>query len=765
MKLFRSLLLLLLLAGAAAGAWSCSMAMNGQSAAETPEPSRRQVQRRAMRASVWRFVYCLEDEKKGAALIKLLHEVANTQPFEKRIEVISCQDLSTDTLGTGPVTIFGNRLPTATSGLPFARMGDDWQFDERLNLANDDVMFLPYFRNPWSKEATVTGFYLSDNPDKLVEVFRREYAGEWDRMFWPNWAYELYQANGDRVYGNFADTSWAFDPSEEVALQSPDVPVYDLKGLKIYAYDGAVGNQELANSVSGVNSVKRLLDSLTGVTTDWYPEVRLYPTLERVGLRRGSMNPVQYDAGEQVLHLVPSFVNEEEILVSFVTWQPFLEHFAGGEFPGHNLAFLTAILQEKSVSTPQDAFSRAIDDALRVWESGLLKGTTDLDRERPSDFINESVARVRAMAVGAENPKEIISIITDFRQKEVSAKAFDTYHTEGYYPPKISDRTMPTNKLGGMTFAHEGYRVHNGYGGEKIKPSLDSLSELNVNALAIVPYTSMRDPNKPTSLSISSSAGGENDWATICSAREAQKRGWFVLLKPQIWVGGGHWPGDVDFATEEEWDTFFDNYTYWIMHYALLAEQEKIGGLCLGTELVKTTLKHPERWREVIRKVRKVYGGQLTYAANWGEEFEGFTFWDDLDAIGLNSYYPISESDAPIDEELLAGARRWMKLAAEVSQKTDRPLWLTEVGYRSVTNAWKNPHAESGDRPADAEAQARCYRAMLTAAGETPELSGMFLWKWPSYLGRRSGRHQEKEFCIGGKPAAQELGAFYGGWE
>ncbi len=717
-----------------------------------------------MRASVWRFVYCLDDETKGEALIKLLHEVANTQPFEKRIEVLSCHDLNADTLGTGPITIFGDRLPAATSGLPFTRTGDGWQFDQRLNLGYDDVMFLPYYRNPWSKETTVTGFFLSDNPDKLVETFRREFDGEWNRMFRPNWAYELHRANGDRVYGNFADTSWAFDATEEVTLESPDVPIYDQGGLKIFAYDGAVRNEELAYSVAGVAGVRQLFDSLTGVTTDWYPEVRLYPTLERIGLRKGNMNPVQYDAADEVLHIVPCFLDEAEILASFTTWQPFLEHYIGGEFPGHNLKYLTAILQAHSISESKDPFDRAMDNALRVWESGLLKGTSDLDRERPSDFINESVARVWARGVDANNPAKVNSIITNLRKAEVPDREFGVYNVADYDPPKISHREIPAVNLGGMTFAHEGYRVHNGYGGEKIKPSLDSLGELNVNALAIVPYTFMRDPKKPTSLFIPSDAGGENDWATICSAREAQKRGWFVLLKPQIWIGGGHWPGDVDFATDEEWDTFFDSYTYWIMHYALLAEQEKIGGLCLGTELVKTTLKHPDRWREIIRKVRKVYGGQLTYAANWGEEFEGFTFWEDLDAIGLNSYYPISESDTPTDEELLTGARRWMKLAAEVSRKTDRPLWLTEVGYRSVTNAWKNPHADGGDRAEDAETQARCYRAMLTAGGETPELKGMFLWKWPSYLGREGGRHQGKEFCIGGKPAARELAQFYGDW-
>jgi len=323
---------------------------------------------------------------------------------------------------------------------------------------------------------------------------------------------------------------------------------------------------------------------------------------------------------------------------------------------------------------------------------------------------------------------------------------------------------MINGNLAGMTFAHQGYRIHNGYGGEKIKPSLDSLEVLSVNSLAVVPYTFMRNPAKPTKLSIPKGAGGENDWATICSLREAAKRGWFTLLKPQIWIGGGHWPGDVAFTSAEDWDTFFRNYEFWIMHYALIAEQEGVDALCLGTELVRTTVDHPDRWREIIAKVRAVYGGQLTYAANWGEEFENFAFWEDLDAIGLNSYYPISDKDDPSDEELLNGARSWFRMAAEVSEKTNRPLWLTEVGYRSVEGAWKNPHAESDGRSPSNETQARCYQAMLTAAGETPELKGMYLWKWPSYLGIEGHRYPGTAFTPGGKPAASVLQEFNTEW-
>ena len=329
-----------------------------------------------------------------------------------------------------------------------------------------------------------------------------------------------------------------------------------------------------------------------------------------------------------------------------------------------------------------------------------------------------------------------------------------------YETPRAAPIMVEGCFLRGMTFAHEGYRVYNGYGGTTVAPALDSLLRLAVNAVAIVPYTFMRDASTVGELPVPTSAQSENDGAVIYSVQQAHARGLTVLLKPQIWVGGG-WPGDVTFATEAAWDEFFTAYERWILHYARMAEQQDIAALCIGTELVQTTLQYPERWRGIIAAIRKEYTGRLTYAANWGAEFEQLTFWDDLDVIGLNSYYPLSDKLLPTDEELQRGAAKWMSLADSVAERHDRPLWLTEVGYRSVAGAWRNPHAEAGDRPQDLEAQARSYRALVSAAGTARHLRGMFIWKWPSYLGRNEDGDRDTGFTPGGKPAATVLTDFY----
>jgi hypothetical protein len=106
-----------------------------------------------------------------------------------------------------------------------------------------------------------------------------------------------------------------------------------------------------------------------------------------------------------------------------------------------------------------------------------------------------------------------------------------------------------------------------------------------------------------------------------------------------------------------------------------------------------------------------------------------------------------------------------MQRADSISRAFDRPLYLTEVGYRSVDRAWQNPHAAAGERPGSAVAQRRCYEALLEAASQSERLVGMFVWKWPSYLGHDEGRDGRKTgFTPGGKPAATELARFYRQW-
>lgn len=746
--------------GAIAGAThGCGGAKGELSAGQPTEPPRRQLQRNAARASSWRFVYCLTEDAAPDSLVRLLHDIADAQPYGKRVEVVNCQDLTTDTLGSGPVIVFGNRVPEGADRLPLQTTATGgWQLTGAPLTAPDDIIVLPSTRNPWTQSPTTAGFYLAQNPVRLAQRIRTEYEGNYNRMFWPGWAFEVYRADGSRTYGQYADTSWRFDPKQEITLTNPQTPVFDEGGLKVYAYDGSFNQADLQKTVKALLHLGRLYVRMLEGDSAPYPEVRLFPNVERIGLRTGRMNPVQFNQQRGVLNVVPSMIDYDELIVDFAAWNAMLAPLLPDGLTTAQLDRLVAALQLRVHEELGPQLARSFGLGARIKKYPYLfdqpEGDSQFLRHARLHYLvwleTSCVLSARELIATAAEPTPCIR-----------AGLFDADLLLDRVPAPKTFMPAADLTLAGMTFAHEGYRVHNGYGGEKIVPSLDSLATLNVNAIAIVPYTFQRNPNQPAPYRIGEEAGQENDWAVIRSVREAQRRGWSVLLKPQIWVGGGNWPGSIDFDNEADWNAFFEHYTYWILHYALLAEREGIAALCLGTELVHTTLKHPDRWREIIRLVRQVYGGQLTYAANWGEEFEGFSFWKDLDAIGLNSYYPLSKASTPTDAELLAGAERWLAMAAAVSRRENRTLWLTEVGYRSVADTWRDPHAEPNDRPADFEAQARAFRALTTAAAATPELRGMFVWKWPSYLGRGSYRGKKVGFTPGGKPAEEELRRFY----
>ena len=207
----------------------------------------------------------------------------------------------------------------------------------------------------------------------------------------------------------------------------------------------------------------------------------------------------------------------------------------------------------------------------------------------------------------------------------------------------------------------------------------------------------------------------------------------FTVLKPQVWVGGGSWPGDIEMSNEGDWNKFFDKYYRWIRHYALLAEIHNMDALCLGVEFTKATLGHGDQWRNMIQKTRGLFNGQLTYAANWGSEFENIDFWDELDFIGLNCYYPLSKNDNPTKAELKANFDKVITKIEKVHTKFKKPIVFTEIGFRSIDAPWKNPHAE-GDDSFNEDHQQLCYEVVHKGIKDQLWCSGILWWKFPSYL-------------------------------
>ncbi|RMF60661.1 MAG: hypothetical protein D6748_03635 [Calditrichaeota bacterium] len=313
----------------------------------------------------------------------------------------------------------------------------------------------------------------------------------------------------------------------------------------------------------------------------------------------------------------------------------------------------------------------------------------------------------------------------------------------------------------GFCFAHEGYSIYNGYLSRKADEALEKLSSLGSNAISITPFTYMRDPHTPTKFRFSHSAGEENDESVIHAILKARRLGMITMLKPHIWLHRA-WPGEIEMKSEAEWKQFFEFYQRWISHYALLAEMYQVDILSLGVEMSRTTLSHPEEWRKLIRTVRKLYSGKITYSANWGEEFENVSFWDALDYIGVNCYYPLSTKDNPTDTELQDGVKAIARRIEAVHRRFQKPVIITEIGFTATPMPWKEPHADARGKGLDPHAQARCYEAVLTVLHEQPWLKGLYWWKWPSYL--EYGGLNDNDFTPNNKPAEEIVKKWFQRW-
>jgi hypothetical protein len=242
--------------------------------------------------------------------------------------------------------------------------------------------------------------------------------------------------------------------------------------------------------------------------------------------------------------------------------------------------------------------------------------------------------------------------------------------------------------------------------------------------------------------------GMESDESIERVSRIAHSLGMFVLLKPQLWIFPG-FPGDQEMSSESDRKQWFEEYLRFTEHQAQLARRVHADMFCVGVEFVKLT-RYESDWRRIIARAREIYPGPLVYAATQGEEFESVKFWDALDYIGLNDYYPLPDSLA-MDHVL--------QKVTTVQAKFRKPVILTEVGFTAMQAPHREPWGESR-RPLSMEDQSRCYESVMKALYHQPWLAGMYWWK----IGTDGhGGTDDGSFTPWRKPAMQVLSRWYRG--
>ena len=295
------------------------------------------------------------------------------------------------------------------------------------------------------------------------------------------------------------------------------------------------------------------------------------------------------------------------------------------------------------------------------------------------------------------------------------------------------------------------------------------LRMLGVTHVALIPFGFQPAPQEPViRMKTGSRWHSESDDGIRTLARRAAGLGMQVIIKPHIWIGDYSSEGQarhrIGFDREADWQKWEKQYRQFILHYARLAQDIEAPLLVVGTELSRVAHTRPAFWQDLIAEVRTVYDGKLTYAANWYQSYKQIPFWEALDYIGVQAYFPLSEKDDPAPEVLRQGWKAHAGELARLSKKVNRPVLFTELGYRSVSYAaaepWRWPSRKEQDAvPSDEVLQARLYRTFFEHVWPRPWMAGAILWKWHAH----SRRARPLGFTPQGKQAEEVIGQGFNG--
>jgi hypothetical protein len=266
------------------------------------------------------------------------------------------------------------------------------------------------------------------------------------------------------------------------------------------------------------------------------------------------------------------------------------------------------------------------------------------------------------------------------------------------------------------------------WGSDAMIRTLSALRDLGVNWVSIHPYGGIRGDGTVGRSRIDR-LYDDPYWLTR-AVREAHRQGLRIMIKPHLayWGSKFSWRGEIGFEDEASWQRFFETYREWITRVARLSAEAD--AFVVGTELDRTAHRDAD-WRRIIVAVREELDTTLTYSAGW-DNYQSIPFWDALDAISIQSYFPLVDHERePTAAELQDGWRRITRDLEAFARQRSRKIVLGELGYNRSFHAAVRPWTYPQDADPRAEAlQLKCLDTALTALDENDWIVGAFLWKW-----------------------------------
>lgn len=301
----------------------------------------------------------------------------------------------------------------------------------------------------------------------------------------------------------------------------------------------------------------------------------------------------------------------------------------------------------------------------------------------------------------------------------------------------------------GMSYRHYPYSYDSLFSNK----SLLQMSETNIECVAITVWWLQQNV---TSTQIYAKSGWTATNESLAMAiQKAHEYGMKVMLKPMVDPEDvyTHWRGEIPPSVE-----WFKNYRAFIGAYAQFAEENNVDLFCIGCEF-KATEVDEQRWREIISQVREYYSGPITYAATQ-DSYQDIRWWDALEYVGIDAYFPLTNGKNPTLEGLKQG---WSRTANDIetwhASEMNKPILFTEIGYRSGEGSNIQPWNWISTLELDLQEQFDCYLAAFQVLWGKPWFYGFYWWIWESDPG--AGGLADTDFTPQNKPVENLLKSWY----
>jgi hypothetical protein len=182
------------------------------------------------------------------------------------------------------------------------------------------------------------------------------------------------------------------------------------------------------------------------------------------------------------------------------------------------------------------------------------------------------------------------------------------------------------------------------------------------------------------------------------------------------------WRGSIEPQNRAAW---FRSYRKLLLPYAAAAQAGHAATFVLGTEL--DSLEGSPQWAGLVRSIRSVYSGQLTYDENY-DEFSAGTAKLPVQSHDVDAYPELGVQPTASEAQLTWSWDAWL---GAHPLPVRRELTISEIGIDAVAGSYPKPWDWFGkaNKPIDTHVQAAWYQAACNALSAEQIGGGIYYWE------------------------------------